>query len=117
MPVLALGDRKNGVFRSEGFSSIQTLSSFCQSVNRPSTRVASFTISAKGRRLLLAEATWAAAPPLGADALAAGAGALPASPVGAACALRSAAWVVDEGAVAQPASTPITRGEVNRAKP
>src|SRR2546427_849631 len=54
MPVLAFGERKNGWPKSPGLSSIQTLSSFCQSENRPSMRVASFTTSANGRRPLAA---------------------------------------------------------------
>ena len=54
MPVLVFGERKNGWPKSPGLSSIQTLSSFCQSENRPSMRVASLTTSANGRRPLAA---------------------------------------------------------------
>ena len=48
MPVLSFGDRKNGWSKSCGRSSIQTLSSFCQSVSRPSLRRAPLTTSSNG---------------------------------------------------------------------
>ena len=112
MPVFSLGDMKNGWSRSDGFSSSQTLSSFCHSVNRPSMRFASLMISAKGRRLLEDALAWAAAPDFGAEALAAGAGAVSASP------LASAAdgFEAEAGAVAHPPSKAISNGEATRVR-
>ena len=39
MPVFSFGERKNGWLKSSGLSSSQTLSSFCQTVSRPSLRL------------------------------------------------------------------------------
>src|SRR5689334_13894156 len=90
MPVFSFGDRKNGLLKSSGLSSSQTLSSFCQNANTPSLRLASLMTSANGRGPPVAATTGGApgglspdaAPPgpvapLGADALAVGAAGAP----------------------------------------
>ncbi len=49
MPLLSLGESRNGLPRSPGASSIQTLSSFCQSVSGPSIlRAPSMTLANGG---------------------------------------------------------------------
>ena len=48
MPVASLGERKKGLLKSSGFSSIQTFSSFWYSVNRPSVFFASLMTVANG---------------------------------------------------------------------
>jgi hypothetical protein len=124
MPVLALGDRKNGVSRSLGLSSIQTLSSFCQRVSRPSIWCASLITSAKGRRPLAAAAAAAAAAlALGAEATVDGAGAALASEATGAIACKpvsvplAAACDGPLGTLAHPASRAISNGEAKCAWP
>src|SRR5437764_957747 len=110
MPVLSLGDRKNGWFRSNGLSSIQTLSSFCQRVNRPSMRVASLMISAKGRNALAAGAE---APAFGADALAPDALAVRAAP---GSGLGSTCCAATREVLAHPAATARRSGGAKRTR-
>ena len=61
-PVFSFGDRNSGWLKSEGFSSIQTFSSFCHSVNRPLVCLASLITSAKGRSAAGGAAAGGAAP-------------------------------------------------------
>src|SRR5438874_10684587 len=118
MPVLIFGDMKNGWSRSLGFSSSQTLSSFCQTLNRPSVRLASLMISANGRK-----PPGAGAAALGADTPLAAALAPRGADAPAALACAAPAWARSETAtgapevagakVAQPASSPSSNGDAS----